>query len=81
MIIDWNIAEIKAQVDKIAWAESDNRMDGFNCWGRKKELYDLYWYIEDKLEQCKTYTPEDRLLEERREQKIIKKLGGSVENN
>lgn len=80
MIIDWNIADIKAQVDRIAWAESDNRMDGFNCWGRKKDLYELYWYIEDKLENCKSYTPEDSFLEERREAKIIRKLGGSVEN-
>ena len=80
MIIDWNIDDIKAQVDCIAWAESDDRMNGFICWGRKKDLYELYWYIEDKLEKCKSYTPEDAFLEERREAKIVRKLGGSIED-
>ncbi len=67
MITDWSITDIKAHVDKIAWAESDPRMDGFVTWGCKRDLYELLWYIEDKLEQCSTYSTEEELLETRRE--------------
>lgn len=80
MIVNWNVDAIKAQVDRIAWAESDPKMDGFVTWGCKEDLYHLYWYIEDKLEKCSTYgDTETKLLEQRRERSIIKKLGGKVE--
>ena len=74
MITYWNIPIIEAEVDKIAWAESDLRMDGHVTWGCKKDLYELYWYIEDKLAKCSTYEPETRFLEQRRENIIINKL-------
>ena len=81
MIKDWSVKEIKAQVDKIAWAESDPRMDGFVTWGCKEELYSIYWYVEDKLTNCSIYgSVEDELLERRRSKKIITKLGGNVED-
>jgi len=81
MIKDWSIKEIKAQVDKIAWAESDPRMDGYVSWGCKEDLYELYWYIEDKLKKCSNYgVIEESLLEQRREHNIVKKLGGNVED-
>lgn len=81
MIIDWSVDKIKAQVDKIAWAESDPRMDGFVTWGCKKDLYELIWYLEDKLAQCSTYsTEEENLIKNRREHKIINKLESSINN-
>jgi hypothetical protein len=76
MIVNWNIDEVKAQVDKISWSESDSRMDGFVTFGCKKDLLELYWYIEDKINNCSTYVGEKDLYESRREQKIIKKLKG-----
>lgn len=82
MIKDWSLKEIKAQVDKIAWAESDPRMDGYVTWGCKQDLYNLYWYIEDKLGNCSEYSSVEKdLLTQRREKKIIKKLGGGNEDN
>jgi len=80
VITDWSITDIKAHVDKIAWAESDPRMDGFVTWRCKRDLYELLWYIEDKLEQCSTYSTEEELLETRRENKIINKLESSNSN-
>lgn len=81
MIVDWDINHVKAQVDRIAWAESDPRMDGFVTWRCKEDLYELYWYLEDKLKKCSTYgNAEEDLLERRREKLIVQKLGGSVEN-
>ena len=81
MIVDWSVKEIKAQVDRIARAESDPRMDGFVTWRCKEDLYSIYWYIEDKLKNCSTYGGvEDDLLERRREKQIVQKLGGSIED-
>lgn len=82
MIKDWSLKEIKAQVDKIAWAESDPRMDGYVTWGCKQDLYNLYWYIEDKLSDCSEYSSVEKdLLARRREKQIVKKLGGGNEDN
>ena len=81
MIIDWDLKTVKAQVDRISWAESDPRMDGFVTWRCKEDLYQLYWYIEDKLASCSTYgDTEEKLLGQRKERKVIKKLGGYVED-
>ena len=81
MIVDWSVKEIKAQVDRIARAESDPRMDGFVTWRCKEDLYSIYWYVEDKLKKCSTYGGvEDDLLERRREKQIVQKLGGSIED-
>lgn len=81
MIVDWDIYAIRSDIDKIARAEADWMYDGFNCWARKKELYELYWYLEDKLENCSNYSCEEAFLEKRREQKIISKLERNNENN
>lgn len=65
MIIDWSLKTIKEEVDKIKFAESDPRMDGFVTWGCKKELYEVLWYIEDTLEECSTYVGEEDFVKER----------------
>ena len=40
MIKDWSVNDIKNEISKISWAESDSRMDGFVTWGCKQELYE-----------------------------------------
>ncbi len=49
MIIDWSLKTIKEEVDKIKYAESDKRMDGFTTWACKKDLYQVLWYVEETL--------------------------------
>ena len=57
MIKNWNADDIKREIDKIAWAECDNRMDGFVTWKCKQDLYDILWYVEEKLSKCKKAWP------------------------
>ena len=64
MIKDWDIEEIKTEIDKIAFAESDMYDSGFNNWQAKQEMYKLYWYIEEKLINAGTYSPEEEFLKE-----------------
>jgi hypothetical protein len=39
-------------------------MDGFTTWGCKKDLYQVLWYVEKTLNECGTYTDEDKFIEE-----------------
>ena len=45
MIIDWSLEKVKEEVDKITFAESDPRMDGFTTWGCKKDLYEILFRV------------------------------------
>ena len=76
MIKNWNVEEIKREIDKIAWAECDNRMDGYVTWTCKKELYDLLWYVEDKISKCSTYAGEEDFIKDRNFQKMWDALKG-----
>ena len=62
MIKNWNVDDIKREIDKIAWAECDNRMDGYVTWKCKQDLYDILWYVEEKLSKCSTYADEDEYV-------------------
>jgi len=64
MIKKWSVNDIKNEISKISWAESDPRLDGFNTWGCKKDLYEILWFVEDKLRQCSTYAFEEEFLNE-----------------
>ena len=77
MIIDWSLSELKEGVDKIGYAESDPRMDGFVTWGCKQDLYQLLWHVEDTLDKCSTYAGEDAFVRDREKQKTFELLGGT----
>jgi hypothetical protein len=64
MITNWSVDEIKQQIQNISFAESDPYMDGFNTWKCKKDLYELLWYIEQRLQTCSTYAGEDQFVKE-----------------
>jgi len=64
MIKEWSLKDIKNEISKISWAESDPRMDGFVTWGCKQELYEILWYVEEKLRKCSTYAGEEDFLKE-----------------
>jgi len=64
MIKDWSLKDIKTEISKISWAESDPCQDGFVTWGCKQELYEILWYVEEKLRKCSTYAGEDDFLKE-----------------
>lgn len=66
MIIDWNIHTIKNEIDKIAFQESNHSMDGYNCWRAKQELYQILWYVEEKLKRTSEYSLEDEYIQNHR---------------
>ena len=64
MIKDWDINKIYGEISKIAYAENDSRSTGFITWGCKQDLYQLKWFIEQKLSKCSTYAGEEEYLKE-----------------
>ena len=75
MIIDWDLKKVKSQVDKIVFAATDPKMDGFNTWGCKQDLYEILWYVEDSLDKCSSYVDEDEFVKRREQKKLLKALG------
>lgn len=59
MIKDWSLDTIKHEIDKIAFAESDPRMDGYTTFGCKQDMYRALFYIQNKLNKCSTYVGEE----------------------
>ena len=76
MIIDWNVEEIKQEINKIARAENDVYETGFNTVKCKEDLYRILWHVEDLLANCSTYTGEEKFVYEREKQKTFKALKG-----
>lgn len=68
------IEHIKAELHIIKLNEGDRYMDGFVTSKYKRQLLEIYWYLEDLLEQCDTYLSEDEWYEQREKDKMIRKL-------
>lgn len=73
------IEAIKDELRMIAMNENDPYMDGFVTSKYKKELLDVFWYLEDLLENCSNYGDiEEQWLEDRLKQKMLDKLSGKI---
>lgn len=69
---------IMDELRMIALNENDPYMDGFVTSKFKKELLEIYWYLEDLLENTSNYgNIEEEWLEDRQKQKMLNKLSGS----
>ena len=64
MIRNWNAGEIIGEIQKIYFATTDPRMDGYTTWACKQDLYRVQFALERMLKNCPTYSPEDEWLEE-----------------
>ena len=72
-----NIRKVKNEIDKIVDAANDPKMDGFNTWGAKQDLYKILWYAEDQLDKCSTYADEDKFTKKRKQKRLIKMIKDS----
>ena len=64
MIRNWNTGEIISEIQKIYFATTDPRMDGYTTWACKQDLYRVQFALERMLKNCPTYSPEDEWLQE-----------------
>lgn len=75
MIKDWNKTDICSAIQRITFAATDPRQDGYVSWGCKQDLYEILWFVEDELEKCSTYVDEDEYVKRREQNKLLKALG------
>jgi len=70
--------KIKEQLYQWYGVMTDPRIDGFNGWGCKQKIYEIKMECERLLEQqdCPTYAGEPEWLQERKEEKAVRKLSG-----
>ena len=66
MIRNWNAGDIISELQKIYFATTDPRMDGYTTWACKQDLYRVQFALEHMLKNCPTYSLEDEWLEEQR---------------
>lgn len=66
MIRNWNAGEIISEIQKIYFATTDPRMDGYTTWACKQDLYRVQFALERMLKNCPTYSLENEWLEEQR---------------
>ena len=53
----------------------DPHIDGFNGWGCKQKIYEVYFQAKEALEKAPKYSGEDEWLEEQRMNKSFERLG------
>jgi len=66
LIRNWNAGDIIGELQKIYFATTDPRMDGYTTWACKQDLYRVQFALERMLKNCPTYSLEDEWLEEQR---------------
>ena len=74
MIKRWNADQILVEIQKIYWAGTDQKMDGFSTWPCKQDMYRIKWAVDEMLSQMPTYSVEDEFLEQHNKELVWKAL-------
>ena len=67
-------SQIKEQLWQWEGVMHDPRIDGFNGWGCKQKIYEVYFQAKEALENAPKYSGEDEWLEEQRMNKSFKRM-------
>ncbi len=70
----FNVGDIISQIRTSKYQCSDLRTDSWIAWGLKQDLYQIKWAIEDAIQSCPVFSPEDEWLKDQERQRIIKIL-------
>jgi hypothetical protein len=71
-----NVTDVTWSIQKLGYAATDPRMDGYYQWGQKQKLYQILWETQHQLKKCSDFYGEDKWLKEHHEEVIIEKLTG-----
>jgi hypothetical protein len=52
------------QIEDLKWYITDPRMDGFSCWGKKKQLYQIMWEAQKALAASPNFVGEEEWVQE-----------------
>ena len=74
MIKNWSVPEIENQLQRIYYACTDPRMDGFVTWGYKQDLYHVKFLVDELLKKCPDYSVEAAWLEQQQTEREKKQV-------
>ena len=60
----YDIVDVVQQLRSCASAVNDPKLDGFNQWGCKQDLYSVKFILDQLIESCPTFADEKDWLEE-----------------
>lgn len=66
--------DVNWEIEKIGYAARDPRMDGWNCWVKKQQLYQILWATQHQLAKTPKFAGEEEWLEEQAQEQILAKL-------
>ena len=69
---------IKEQLWQWEGVMHDPNIDGFNGWGCKQKIYQVYWQAKKALKEAPTYQGEDEWLHEYNKREIAEELKRKV---
>jgi hypothetical protein len=72
------IEDVLWTIQKLGVAATDPHMDGYNQFGKKKELYKILWAVEKQLSRCSNFYGEDEWLREHAQDVFMEKLEGKL---
>lgn len=74
MIRNWSVKEVENQLQRMYYACTDPRMDGFVTWSCKQDLYRVKFLLDELMEKCPKYAGEEEWLREQEAEKIVQLL-------
>ena len=78
MIRNWNAGEIISELQKIYFATTDSRMDGYTTWACKQDLYRVQFALEDMLKNCPGYDGEQEWLDQQQLERDQKRMWSTL---
>ncbi len=71
---DQEISQITRTVGSIYRDVTNPRIDGYNQWAAKQDLYQLKWLIDEAIKRCPEFGPEKEWLRDQEKKKVIRIL-------
>ena len=70
-----SIKDVEYYLQNEYFHASDPRMDGWNTFARKQNIYRVLWMAEEMLGRCSTYAGEEEWIADQKTEKALTKLG------
>lgn len=71
---NWDVDELLRQISNITRECTSPYNDGYTAWGLKQDLYTLKFHLDECLNNCPSFGPEEEWLTEQEKKKVIKIL-------
>lgn len=72
LIKRWSVEDVVNQLRACGYVITDPNQDGFTTWGCKQDLYRIKFILDDILDGCPKYAPEQEWLNDQEKERTWK---------